>query len=312
MTVLSQSQGGAIRSFAAVRVATMSLMRWRRTRTTCGKPSGRWTWPRTTRSVRRAAGQLALAVVTLAAVTGVAVWQAKRRPYLLVGWLWFVGLLVPVIGLEGPGRRSRPGGSLHLSAPRRHFHHAGLAGGSNLARGSIAFRWVVGAGTASVLAAFALLTFIQAHYWKDSVTLWLHAWDAAPPNPIAYRSLGMALDEKGDRESALALYRAALKLDPKDEQTWFNQGLVYFALDRVPEAIDALTTSVRLNSDNAPAFYYLGVLAAKAGRAEERRWASASRHCESNPTTPAGPPAAGHDVSPDGPALGRPGTVRRP
>ena len=130
-------------------------------------------------SILRIAGAAAL----LAAVTGLAAHQAKRRPYLLVGWLWFLGMLVPVIGLIQVGRQARADRYTYLP-------HLGLFLAVVWAASEFAFWWRWGrtvgfAAAVAALIACGVLTIGQIQLWHDEQTLWEHAWTATQGNYFA-------------------------------------------------------------------------------------------------------------------------------
>lgn len=155
----------------------------------------------------------ALAFVLLAGITAAAWWVRKRAPYLLVGWLWFVGTLVPVIGIVQIGSAS-------MADRYTYFPSIGLF---------VAIVWSVAnllsdrvaaiAGTV-VVAIFAVIAFVQAAYWKNTDTLFTHTLAVTGPNPIAEYILGQSLQaDEADRaiphlRRAIELTEAALRATP--------------------------------------------------------------------------------------------------
>lgn len=147
-----------------------------------------------------------IASVGLLMMITIPVYRARKsRPYLLVGWLWFVGTLVPVIGLVQVGSQA-------MADRYGYFPSIGLfiaavwfcSDGMKSAR-------IRGAMTMAVLAAFSITAWKQASYWQDSRTLFSHAAAVADPNPVAHLVLGKLEYEQGNLNAAFAEYQAALK-----------------------------------------------------------------------------------------------------
>jgi protein O-mannosyl-transferase len=180
--------------------------------------------------------EVLLALVLLAAVTAGAWLLRKRAPYVLTGWLWFLGTLVPVIGIIQIGPQS-------IADRYTYFAYIGLFiaivwGVAELlpARAAIA----IGGAVVLVLAGVA---WHQVRYWKDSETLFLHAIAVTGPNPLAEYSLGQTLQMSApDRaiahlERAIALIRQALAEHPNvAAPEWYAQSYVAMATAKLMQA----------------------------------------------------------------------------
>lgn len=187
----------------------------------------------------------------------------RRRRYLRVGWLWYLGMLVPVIGLVQVGEQARADRYLYLPM-------IGLLVGLVWGVGDLAAarRWsgrVVGAATIGLLVACAVLSRQQTTYWHDSISLWRHAVEVAAPNPVAYNSLGVALAEKGQYDEAARWLTQSVQLDPDDERARQNLALALLRLDRIDESIEQFRQALRINPRSAPAHFNLGVLLDRRG-----------------------------------------------
>jgi len=254
-------------------------------------------------------------VLLLALVTAVAAWQRRGRPYLLVGWLWYLGTLVPVIGLVQVG----------AAAMADRFTYVPLLGIF------VALAWLLPAGPPArlaaaaavvVLALLAAQTRAQIAVWRDSTTLFAHALAVDERNAIAHVNLGVELGARGDPvtatahlERALALrpdlvtarialgntlmrrgmveeaighYRAAVAADASSARALNNLGYAQLQLGRLDEAIASLEAALRVDPSLATAHNDLGMALARRGdsaaaRAEfERAVAADPRYAEAN------------------------------
>jgi len=156
---------------------------------------------------------VASGALLLFGVSALALWQARRRPFLIVGWLWFLGMLVPVIGSSGP-----------CPGPSRRFAYlpvigvflmvVWLAAELPAPQGRKLRRCALPGLAALVLAACVLMTCLQLRHWRNSVTLLQRAIQVEPQNFVARLMLGNALFERRQLDAALREYQAALRLRP--------------------------------------------------------------------------------------------------
>lgn len=153
------------------------------------------------------------AVLLLAAVTALAVWRARKSPWLLVGWLWFLGTLVPVIGLVQVGRQAMADRYTYL--PFIGLFLAVVWGLAELTERRGALRPVLGALAILVILGLVGMTRAQTRHWRDGVTLFRHALAATGDNPLARRGLAKAL-AAARKEGAHG--HAVRKAQPRDEE----------------------------------------------------------------------------------------------
>jgi len=193
------------------------------------------------------AWQIIGAASLLIGITVFCVSQRRIRPYLMVGWLWFLGTLVPVIGIV------QVGGQIMAD---RYFYipSIGLLMALVFGLADIAKSWRVGpllsaGAAAAVLLILATLTNAQIQRWHDSFTLFEHTLAVTPPNLRIEHNLGVALG-LGDRyDEAAAHFEKALQIDPN-----FYDGLVVMGVTRahqgrLPEAIEYFRTAIRSQPD---------------------------------------------------------------
>jgi Flp pilus assembly protein TadD len=202
---------------------------------------GQTVWPRDLAafypfSLRRA-GTLpaAGAVLLLGLVTAACLLQARRRPYLAVGWLWYLGTLVPVIGLVQVGDQAHA--DRYSYVPLIGIFVMLAWGLADLAQSQPHLRRLIGV-TAGVLPVLCLIgTREQVAFWSGSEPLWEHALAVTTNNAIAHDNLGNALKARGDLEGAEEHLREALRLQPGVVDTRHNLGTVLARQGRRDEAI---------------------------------------------------------------------------
>ncbi|MFL6233870.1 MAG: glycosyltransferase family 39 protein [Thermoanaerobaculia bacterium] len=155
------------------------------------------------------AWKIAGAALLLIALTAFSVWRARREPWLLTGWLWFLGTLVPVIGLVQVGRQAMADRYTYL--PSIGLFLAVVWSVAGLGR---KHRALLAAAATIVILALAAITRIQISYWSDSATLYRHALAVTGDNYLAHIGLGKALMAEKDWNGAAEQFRAALALYP--------------------------------------------------------------------------------------------------
>ena len=204
----------------------------------------------------------------LAVVSVVVFRERHRRPYLLVGWLWYLGTLVPVIGLV-QGRNHEAMGDRYMYLP--------LIGLSVMAAWSVSDRILepharkvtAAAVAAALLGVCAVASWFQVRYWKDSETLFRHALDVTRDNWMAHNNLGATLVSLGRVQEAKEHYEQSLRINPKNAEAHYNLGIVLGEAGRIPEAIEHLEQALRMNPDSAEAHYNLGVTLQQAGKIDD-------------------------------------------
>ena len=249
-------------------------------------------------------------LVLLTALTAAVVWQRRKRPWLLVGWFWFIIAFVPMIGFVQVGAQSMAdrftyfpmmgmGIALAWSLPSRH-----------------AVRWAVASSV--LIASYVALSFSQSILWHDSVTLWTSALRSTEDNELARFHLGRAYEEcnqtskaieelqravayggdsdstipnylplpfsasmelgrlyekTGDRRAAIKQYQRALKLDPTSDRACLSLGLAYAQTGQFELAQIAFNQAIQLNPHNWRPFYNVGLIYLQSGQRAAARQA---------------------------------------
>ncbi|HLK34810.1 MAG TPA: tetratricopeptide repeat protein, partial [Terriglobales bacterium] len=191
--------------------------------------------------------QIALAGVLVAAVTALAFLKRKRQPYLLVGWLWFLGTLVPMIGLVQVGEQA-------MADRYAYLPYLGLFlmicwGIADLARRrNLQPKWLAG-WAAVVLIGLVAVTSRQIGYWSNNVTLWTHTLQVTGSNFVAEDNLGGALLAEGRTEDAIGHFRKAAEINPSDPMSHLNVAAYEQQHGQVQQAIASYQEILRTTSD---------------------------------------------------------------
>jgi len=181
-------------------------------------------------------GEVFIAAIVLIGVTAAAWFLRDRAPYLLAGWLWFLGVLVPVIGIIQIGPQS-------IADRYTYFSYIGLFIAIVWAAGELLPSRAAIAIGAIVVLVFTAIAWKQTRYWKDSETLFTHAVEVTPPNPLAEYSIGQALQLSApDRalphlERAVTLVQDSLRTHPNfPAPEWYAQSYVAMATAKMMKA----------------------------------------------------------------------------
>jgi tetratricopeptide (TPR) repeat protein len=209
------------------------------------------------------AWRAALAAIFLILVSAAFFRERKQRPYLLVGWLWFLGTLVPVIGIVQVG----------LQAMADRYSYIPLIGLFILlawSAGDICTEIRAAKFAATALAAVALLVCLvltrsQLKYWQNSIALFSHSVEVRPDSPLIQNNLAGELISHGQFTEAAARAEVALRLKPDYTGAHVNLGRAYVQLGRETDARMQFTAALKDGPD-ADACHYLGDLDFKQGR----------------------------------------------
>jgi cytochrome c-type biogenesis protein CcmH/NrfG len=208
---------------------------------------------------------LLLLVITLLVI------RVRHRRYALVGWLWYLGTLVPVIGLVQVGRQAMADRYTYL--PLIGLFIIIAWGGADLvsrwASRRIPLRRIVQVGAFVVLAAFLASSWSQTRHWRDSVTLYEHALELNPTNSVMHHNLGNSLKARGERAKPADHYRQALDIDPRHVKAHINLGNVLVSLGLLDEGMGHYREALRIQPDLAEAHIGLGSALVSQGKSDE-------------------------------------------
>jgi tetratricopeptide (TPR) repeat protein len=217
----------------------------------------------------RSEGQGAMVVgagVLLALLTGLVLRWGRRYPYLTVGWLWYLGTLVPVIGLVQVGLQARADRYTYL--PLVGIFLLAVWGLADLAA-----RWhierLAAIGAMAILIVWIMFASLQIYFWNNAIILWEHALQVTPSNVIAHSNLAYQYQAQRKLDQAIFHYREALRCSPSDPQPAFNLGNVLLQQGDVTRAIRFFEQSLRLDPDLAATHNLLCVALLRAGRPDD-------------------------------------------
>jgi tetratricopeptide (TPR) repeat protein len=194
---------------------------------------------------------VAIAVALLAAISILAVRAWRERPYLLVGWLFFLGTMVPMLGLEGVGYQGKQGTADRYA----YLPFIGLFimicwGVADWARQKKIPATALRVACAVVLLALGVAAYRQLGYWQDNVTLWTHAIAVTDGNFLAENNLGKALLNEGQSEEGVAHFYKAAAIYPDDPVSNLNIGIYEQKRGNYAVAIEHYQKTVSITRDN--------------------------------------------------------------
>ncbi|MGP8246759.1 MAG: tetratricopeptide repeat protein [Bryobacteraceae bacterium] len=187
--------------------------------------------------------QIALSALLLAGISIVVLRERRSRPYLAVGWLWYLGTLVPVIGLIQVGAQARADRYMYLPMVGLSIMLAWSL--PEVLKGKVAI-----SGAIVACLACAAVCEAQIQYWRNSETLFRHALDVTSGNYLAHHNLGAALADEGRFPEAIEQYRAALQIEPNAANVETDYGNALAKSGRIPEAIAHYRAALRVLPDS--------------------------------------------------------------
>ena len=233
---------------------------------------GHWPW-----------WQVAGAAMILLLITAAVAAFAKARPYLAVGWFWFLGTLVPVIGLVQVGEQYMADRYTYI--PLIGIFMALVWGVSDMLAAVAQRRVALGFATAVALAMCVVGTLRQLRYWENSITLFARAVKVTGPNATARYNLAQALSVRGHLKEAVPHYEAALNIRPKYPEALNNLGFTKALLGEWTAATNFYARAVDLSPQWAPVHLNYGFALLHLGKPQEAR-ASFEQSLDKNPNVP--------------------------
>jgi protein O-mannosyl-transferase len=211
------------------------------------------------------AWQVATSALLLVSITATVLMLRKKR-YLAVGWLWYLGTMVPVIGLVQVGEQGMADRYAYI--PFVGLFIAAIWGIADWAHARRIPAIYLALAASVAIAGFSIAAHAQIGYWKNSVTLWSHALSVTQGNFVAEDNLGAELMDRGEFQEAMAHFQDAAAINPRDAFSQLNLGVCEKRQGNLQGAVERYETALRLSADSslrATAFGNLGSIYRAAG-----------------------------------------------
>ena len=211
--------------------------------------------------------EIILALAILIAATAAAFAFRKKGPYLVTGWLWYLGMLVPVIGLVQVGWQGHADRYTYLP-------QIGLYVLLTWAVADLTARWrrqreILSASAAVIISVLSWRAWIQTSYWRDSETLFTHALAVTSNNDVAENNLGIVFLRKGNLDEAISLLQAAVDLRPENSPAHENLAKALLQKGQVADALVHYRKLLELQPDNIEVHNIVGTVLIQQGRIRE-------------------------------------------
>jgi tetratricopeptide (TPR) repeat protein len=200
------------------------------------------------------------ALLILLLISAVVILYIRKLPFLFVGWFWYLGTLIPVIGLVQVGPQA---------LADRYTYLPSIGIGIMLAWGipcllpSEKMRKIILIPAAAiVLVVLSVLTWRQCGYWKNSITLYNYTLQVTDNNALAHYNLGIALQNQGNVEKAIPHFKLALNIDPSYDSAHYNLGVALQNQGNIEEAFKHFLETVRINPHSPDAHNRMGTILA--------------------------------------------------
>ena len=191
----------------------------------------------------------------------------KKHPYILVGWLWYVGTLVPVIGLVQVGRQAMADRYTYI--PLIGLFIIIAWGIQDLPATWRHRKITLTAFAVVIISALTATSYRQIQYWKNSITLFEHAVKVTPNSYLLHDYLGYALDEQGHTDEAISHYLQALRINPDSVETHIDSGNALDKQGHADEAANHYLQALRINPGSVEAHVNLGNVLNAQGHMDE-------------------------------------------
>ncbi len=211
--------------------------------------------------------EISLALAVLIGVTMAAVILRKKAPYFIMGWFWYLGMLIPVIGLVQVGWQGHADRYTYL--PQIGLYIAGTWAFADLTASWRRRRVLLIAAAPLVVAALSCSASIQTSYWRNSETLFTHALAVTKHNDVAENNLGIIFLQNGQLDDAISRLQAAIDLRPENGPAHNNLAKALLQKGRVAEAMVHYRKFLEIEPANVEARNILGTALIQRGRIRE-------------------------------------------
>ena len=208
------------------------------------------------------------ALALLLAITTGAVLTRRKRPWFLFGWLWYLGMLVPVIGIVQAGAQAHADRYTYL--PQIGLTVLATWGVAKWSAGWRLPQGTMGGIAAAILAVLMICAHDQTSYWRNDGSLWAHALDCTPGSITTHVNYGNVLLEKGSVDEAVAQFQMALQIKPDYAEARLNLGNAFLQKKNMDQAIVCFQMALQIKPDYPEAQNNLAWALATAPRASLR------------------------------------------
>ena len=211
--------------------------------------------------------EISLAFIVLVGITAAAFVFRKKAPYFMTGWLWYLGMLVPVIGLVQVGWQGHADRYTYL--PQIGLYIAVTWGVTDLTHSWRFQRMALGVAALIVVGALSWRGRLQTSYWRDSETLFTHALAVTSNNDVALNNLGIIFLDKGQLDDAISKLQAAIDLRPENAPAHDNLAKALLKKGQVTEAMVHYRKFLELEPASVEARNTLGTVLIQQGHVRE-------------------------------------------
>jgi protein O-mannosyl-transferase len=212
-------------------------------------------------------GRIILSALILISISLAVVVCRRKHPYLVVGWLWYLGMLLPVIDIMQVAQNARADRYTYL--PQIGLYILMTWGAVEFCSSWRYRRAMLGFFATAILAGLLADAYIQTTYWKNSITLWTRSLACTAENSFAYNTIGSALVAQKKWDEAIQNFERALQIKPDYAEAEVNLGVALVNLDKRDEAIPHFLRALQINPYSADAHYNLGDALATQGKQQE-------------------------------------------
>lgn len=202
--------------------------------------------------------------IVLCLITVAVIYYIKKLPFLFVGWLWYLGTLVPLIGLVQVGEQAMADRHTYLPS-------IGIAimlawGTPCLFKHESLYSKILFPLSVAVLILLSIITWRQCGFWKNSETLFSHALQVTKDNYLAHNNLAFYMNKKNDLKKAIYHCNEAIRIKPYYTEAYNNRGFAFTKLGQYQLAIADFNKSIRIKPDYADAYNNRGICYAETGK----------------------------------------------
>ncbi len=207
---------------------------------------------------------LLLVAVTIAVFAGL-----RRWPYLAVGWLWYLGTLLPVIGIVQVGAQAMADRYTYVPLIGVFIVIAWGCHDLAAAKRVAGLDWALSGVSVLIVLVFGVVSIVQTQYWHDSTSLFRHALRVTRNNHLAHKNLGVALADKKRPKEAMEEYLKAVKIKPNDPDLYYNMGNAMDDLKRPDDAVKNYLKAIEISPEHVNSLYNLANTYARLERYDD-------------------------------------------